>query len=94
MARANNKFEIGKQKRPTVGQSLAIPVDARRNNRTSSESLEYSYDFDDGGKPEAAATAPTAHHNYARPGSYTIRVDVKDTHWNTSSSVKQKVTVR
>jgi NADH-quinone oxidoreductase subunit L len=73
---------------------MGVDVDARRNNRTSSESLEYSYDFDDGGKPEAAATAPTAHHNYARPGSYTIRVDVKDTHWNTSSSVKQKVTVR
>ena len=73
---------------------MGVDVDARRNNKTSSEALEYSYDFDDGGKPEAPVTAPTAHHNYARPGSYTIRVDVKDTHWNTSSSVKQKVTVR
>ena len=45
-------------------------------------------------KPEASGAGPVAHHTYARPGDYTIRVDVKDKHWNTSSSVKQKVTVR
>ncbi len=73
---------------------MGVDVDARRNNKVGSEALEYSYDFDDGGKPEAPGAGPTAHHTYARPGSYTIRVDVKDTHWNTSSSVKQKVTVR
>ena len=73
---------------------MGVDVDARRNNKAGSDSLEYSYDFDDGGKAEAPGAAPTAHHNYSRPGSYTIRVDVKDTHWNTSSSVKQKVTVR
>jgi hypothetical protein len=72
---------------------MGVDVDAHRGNRTAPDALEYSYDFDDGGKPEAPG-GPTAHHNYARPGSYTIRVDVKDTHWNTSSSVKQKVTVR
>jgi hypothetical protein len=72
---------------------MAVDVDARRGAKTGSEALEYSYDFDDG-KPEAAGGGPTAHHNYARPGDYTIRVDVKDKHWNTSSSVKQKVTVR
>ena len=73
---------------------MAVDVDARRAGKPSPEALEYSYDFDDGGKPEASGAAPTAHHTYARPGSYTIRVDVKDTHWRTSSSVKQKVTVR
>jgi len=73
---------------------LGVDVDARRGNKAGSEALEYSYDFDDGGKPEAPGAGPTAHHVYRRPGSYTIRVDVKDAHWNTSSTVKQKVTVR
>jgi len=73
---------------------MGVDVDARRGNKPTPEALEYSYDFDDGGKPELSGAGPTAHHTYARPGSYTIRVDVKDTHWKTSSSVKQKVTVR
>jgi hypothetical protein len=73
---------------------LGVDVDARRGNKTGADSLEYSYDFDDGGKPEAPGRGPVAHHTYARPGDYTIRVDVKDKNWNTSSSVKQKVTVR
>ncbi len=73
---------------------MGVDVDARRGNRAGPEALEYSFDFDDGGKPEASGAGPTAHHTYTRPGSYTIRVDVKDTHWQTSTSVKQKVTVR
>ena len=73
---------------------LGVDVDARRGNKAAPEALEYSYDFDDGGKPEVSGAGPTAHHTYAQAGSYTIRVDVKDTHWNTSTSVKQKVTVR
>ena len=73
---------------------MGVDVDARRGNKAGADALEYSYDFDDGGKPEAPVAGPTAHHTYARPGDYTIRVDVKDKNWNTSSSVKQKVTVR
>ncbi len=72
---------------------MTVDVDARRGNKAATEPLEYSYDFDDG-KSQAPGAGPIAHHTYARPGEYTIRVDVKDKNWHTSSVVKQKVTVR
>jgi NADH-quinone oxidoreductase subunit L len=87
--------------RPTTPDALkvavsgmTVDVDARRSGKPSSRPLEYSFDFGDQDKPEAAGPAPAAHHAYRRPGSYTIRVEVKDPRWSTSSTVKQKVEVR
>jgi NADH-quinone oxidoreductase subunit L len=87
--------------RPTTPDALkvavsgmAVDVDARRGTKPSSRPLEYSFDFGDDDKPEAAGPAPAAHHAYRRPGSYTIRVEVTDPRWRTSSTVKQKVEVR
>jgi NADH-quinone oxidoreductase subunit L len=72
---------------------LQVDVDARRGAKPQSRPLEYDYDFDDGasaGEPGG----PTARHTYAHPGTYTIRVHVKDPRWGTSAAVKQKVEVR
>ncbi|HVZ86014.1 MAG TPA: NADH-quinone oxidoreductase subunit L [Polyangia bacterium] len=85
--------------RPNVPDGLkvtqvgrAVDVDAHRG-RDGAQSLEYSFNFDDG-KPEVTSAAPNAHHDYSRPGTYTIHVDVKDPRWGTRSSIEQKVTVR
>jgi NADH-quinone oxidoreductase subunit L len=72
---------------------MQVDVDAQRGGKTQGHPMEYSFDFDDGAKPTPPG-GPTAHHTYARPGSYTIRVDVKDPRWGTTSAVKQKVEVR
>ena len=72
---------------------MAVDVDARRGGKAAQHPLEYSFDFGDDLKPAAPGAVPSAHHSYARPGDYTIRVDVKDPSWGTSTSVKQKVTV-
>jgi NADH-quinone oxidoreductase subunit L len=73
---------------------LSVDVDARRGARPSPRQLDYSFDFDDGGKPEVTGGEPTAHHVYPHAGAYTIRVKVKDPSWGTSSALKQKVEVR
>ncbi len=87
--------------RPTMPEKLgvtaagtSVDVDARRGNRPSERSLEYSFDFNDDGRPEVTGNAPTAHHDYGRPGTYTIRVDVRDPRWGTHSSMKQQVEVK
>jgi PKD repeat protein len=73
---------------------MAVDVDAHRGGKGAPQPLEYSFDFGDDAKPAAPGATPTAHHTYARPGEYTIRVNVKDPRWGTSASVKQKVEVR
>jgi NADH-quinone oxidoreductase subunit L len=87
--------------RPTVPRTLAVnvngtavDVDARRGGTTSERALEYSFDFNDDGRPEVTGTEPSAHHDYGKPGTYTIRVDVRDPRWGTHSSVKRQIEVR
>ena len=72
--------------------SLGVDVDAH-HGRDTGHPLEYSFNFDDG-KPETTGANPNAHHDYSRPGTYTVRVEVKDPLWGTHSSLEQKVTVR
>ncbi len=86
--------------RPTVPGTLgvtvhgtAVDVDARRGGKGSERPLEYSFDFNDDGRPEVTGTEPSAHHDYGKPGTYTIRVDVRDPRWGTHSSVKRDVQV-
>jgi NADH-quinone oxidoreductase subunit L len=86
--------------RPTVPGTLgvtvngtAVDVDARRAGRSSERPLEYSFDFNDDGRPEVTGTEPSAHHDYGRPGTYTIRVEVKDPRWGTHASLKRQVQV-
>jgi PKD domain len=69
-----------------------VDVDAR-DGKTGSHPLEYSFDFDGDGKPEVEGAAPSARHDYPRPGTYTVRVRVKDTRWGTSNALEQKVEV-
>ena len=71
---------------------MAVDVDARRGSRPSAESLEYSFDFDDG-KPEAPAPAPTAHHDYAARQLHDPRRG-QGPALGHQLDVKQKVTVR
>jgi len=73
---------------------LSVDVDARRGSKPASRVQDYSFDFDDDGKPEVTGAAPAAHHAYTRAGTYTVRVRVKDPNWGTSTSLKQKVEVR
>jgi NADH-quinone oxidoreductase subunit L len=87
--------------RPTVPDGLrvtangrSVEVDARRNGRASARPLDYAFDFDDDGKPEATGATPTASHVYAQPGQHTIRVTVTDPRWGTSDDLKTKVEVK
>jgi len=73
---------------------LAVDVDAHRSSKPADRELDYSFEFDDDGKPAPPGTAPVAHHVYAKPGTYTVRVEVTDPNWGTSSTLKQKVEVR
>jgi len=86
--------------RPTMPSNLAVnvngtavDVDARRSGNTSERPQEYSFDFNDDGRPEVTGSEPSAHHDYGKPGTYTIRVDVRDPRWGTHSSVKREVHV-
>jgi NADH-quinone oxidoreductase subunit L len=73
---------------------LAVDVDAHRSSKPAEREFDYSFEFDDDAKPELTGTTPVAHHVYAKPGTYTVRVEVTDPNWGTSSTLKQKVEVR
>jgi PKD repeat protein len=68
--------------------------DAGAAGRSGVRPLEYSFDFDDDGKPEVTGASTSASHVYPRAGRYTIRVDVKDGRWGTTEHLTQKVEVR
>jgi hypothetical protein len=72
----------------------SVEVDARRPGRAAARPLQYEFDFDDDGKPEASGAAATARHSYERPGKHTIRVKVSDPRWGTSDDLKLKVEVQ
>jgi NADH-quinone oxidoreductase subunit L len=73
---------------------LDVDVDARHGAKASQQPLEYEFDFDDDGKPEITGTASTAHHTYARPGSYKLRVTVKNPAWGTTTSESYRIEVQ
>jgi hypothetical protein len=62
---------------------LDVEVDARRGAKASQQPLEYEFDFDDDGKPEVTGPSSQAHHTYARPGSYKLRITVRNPAWGT-----------
>jgi hypothetical protein len=87
--------------RPTVPDGLrvttngrAVEVDARRPGRASASPLDYAFDFNDDGKPEATGGTTTASHVYGQPGEHTIRVTITDPRWGTSKDLKTKVEVK
>jgi len=73
---------------------LDVDVDARHGGKASQQPLEYEFDFDDDGKPEVTGTVSTAHHTYARPGSYKLRITVRNPAWGTSQSETHRVEVQ
>jgi NADH-quinone oxidoreductase subunit L len=73
---------------------LDVDVDARHTGRTASRPLEYTFDFDDDGRSELTGPTAEGHHHYPKPGTYTIRVEIKDPRWGTHRTLKQKVEVR
>jgi NADH-quinone oxidoreductase subunit L len=72
---------------------LSVDVDARRNVKASQQPLEYEFDFDDDGKPEITGVSPQAHHTYARPGTYTLRITASNPGWGTTHSITQRIEV-
>ncbi len=72
---------------------LDVDVDARRGAKASPQPLEYSFDFDDDGKPEVTGTSSQAHHSYARPGSYKLHITVRNPAWGTSDSETHRIEV-
>jgi NADH-quinone oxidoreductase subunit L len=72
----------------------AVDVDARRGSgKTQTRPLEYAFDFGDG-RPVVKGAAGEQHHDYDRPGNYTIQVIVRDTRWGTEDGFKEKVEVQ
>jgi NADH-quinone oxidoreductase subunit L len=87
--------------RPAISDGLKVvvngrqvEVDLRRPGHGAVRPVEYSFDFDDDGKPEVTGAAPSATHVYGKPGRHTIRVEVRDTRWGTTDALKQDVEVR
>jgi NADH-quinone oxidoreductase subunit L len=70
-----------------------VEVDARRAGRAPTRPLEYAFDFGDG-RPVVKGTAAEQRHDYDRPGSYTIRVTIKDPRWGTEDDFKESVEVK
>jgi PKD repeat protein len=68
-------------------------VDARRGLRGPTRALEYAFDFGDG-RPIVKGAGAEQRHDYDRPGTYTIRVTVRDQRWDTEDTFKEKVEVR
>ncbi len=73
---------------------LSVDVDARRGSKPATRPLDYTFNFGDDGKRQVTGAAPAAHHVYPQAGKYTVRVEVKDPSWGTSTTLKQKVDVR
>jgi NADH-quinone oxidoreductase subunit L len=72
---------------------LTVNVDARRGAHGSQQPLEYEFDFDDDGKPEVTGTSSEAHHTYARPGKYKLRITVRNLAWGTQRTEVQRLEV-
>ena len=70
-----------------------VEVDARRAGRAPTRPLEYVFDFGDG-RPVVKGTTAEQRHDYDRPGSYTIRVTIKDPRWGTEDDFKESVEVK
>src|SRR5450432_4105195 len=70
---------------------LDVEVDARRGAKASQQPLEYEFDFDDDGKPDVSGTSAQAHHTYARPGSYKLRITVRNPAWGTKRTEVQRI---
>ena len=71
-----------------------VEIDAHRAAaRASTRPLEYVFDFGDG-RPVVKGTTAEQRHDYDRPGSYTIRVTIKDPRWGTEDDFKESVEVK
>jgi NADH-quinone oxidoreductase subunit L len=71
-----------------------VDVDARHGGKASQQPLEYEFDFDDDGKPEITGTTSSAHHTYARPGSYKLKVTVRNRAWGTKNEETYRIEVQ
>ena len=65
---------------------LRVPRAGSATAWGGTEPLEYEFDFDDDGKPENVGSASTARHTYARPGTYKVRITVRNLSWGTKRS--------
>jgi NADH-quinone oxidoreductase subunit L len=72
---------------------LDVDVDARRGAKASQQPLDYEFDFDDDGKPEVTGTSAQAHHTYPRPGSYKLRITVRNPAWGTTRTEVTRIEV-
>jgi len=72
---------------------LSVEVDARKGSKTSQQPLEYEFDFDDDGKPEVTGASSLAHHTYARPGNYKLRITASNPGWGTKNTNVYRVEV-
>jgi len=76
-----------------TANGLAVEVDARRGGHAPAQPLEYAFDYGDGSPEETGASAQ-GRHSYDRPGTYTIKIRVKDPRWNTSDDESKTVELK
>jgi NADH-quinone oxidoreductase subunit L len=72
----------------------ALSVDADAGGVAPGPNLSYAFDFDGDGMADRTGPSPSAHFNYEGSGTYTIRVEIRDTKWGTVRNLKKKVTIR
>jgi NADH-quinone oxidoreductase subunit L len=72
----------------------AVEIDARRGGgKAQTRQLDCEFDFGDG-RPVVKNPNGEQRHEYDKPGSYTIRVTVRDPRWGTEDGFKEKVEVQ
>jgi NADH-quinone oxidoreductase subunit L len=74
-------------------EGLHVTVDAGRG-APRGRAMEYSFDFDEDGRPDKEGDQPSAGFSYEGQGTYTIEVTVRDKRWSTTNTVKQRVSVK
>jgi NADH-quinone oxidoreductase subunit L len=74
-------------------QGTVVSVDAGSEG-TSGANLVYGFDFDGDGVEDRRGRNPVARFTYEGSGSYEIRVTIRDSRWNTRTTLEQKVRIR
>ncbi len=72
---------------------LTVRVQAGRG-ATSSQRLEFDYDFDGDQVVDRRAAGPSAAYTYAVAGTYSLTVTVRDPFWHTQRSLRELVKVQ
>jgi PKD domain-containing protein len=74
-------------------EGAMVEVDASRG-APSGRPLYYEFDFDEDGKADREGASPKARFSYEGRGNYNIRVTIRDTRWDSATTVSKRVSIK